>query len=121
MQGQIRDRGEDRVSTEAIPGFQRNVTGLKRVEVERRLTKDEYLRLLMDADPAYRPIRKTRYCLTSGNQYFEIDIYPFWDDQAILEIELCREEETVNIPREIQVIREVTDDPAFKNSALAKA
>ena len=22
------------------------------------------------------------------NQYFEIDIYPFWDDKAIVEIEL---------------------------------
>lgn len=115
----VRQRGADGsyIYTETV---KRSVTGLKRVEVERRLTKDEYLRLLMDADPAYRPIRKTRYCLTSGNQYFEIDIYPFWDDQAILEIELCSEEEAVHIPQELQVIREVTDDPNFKNAVLAK-
>jgi CYTH domain-containing protein len=41
----------------------------------------------MDADPSCRPIRKTRYCLTYKNQYFEIDVYPFWNDKAIIEIE----------------------------------
>lgn len=37
----------------------------------------------MDADPTRRPIRKDRYCLTDGNQYFEIDVYPFWTDKAV--------------------------------------
>jgi len=98
----------------------RSITGLKRVEVERRLTKDEYLRLLMDADPACRPIRKTRYCLTWDNQYFEIDVYPFWSDRAILEIELSREDAQIRFPEPLQVIREVTEDPAYKNAALAR-
>lgn len=59
---------ETRVRQRGIDGnyiyFQttkRLVTDVKRVEVERRLSKDEYLRLLMEADPACRPIRKTRY------------------------------------------------------------
>lgn len=96
------------------------VTDVKRVEVERRLTKDEYLRLLMDADPDCRPIRKTRYCLTYDNQYFEIDVYPFWQDQAILEIELNSEDTQIRFPEQIKVIREVTDDPSFKNASLAR-
>ena len=33
-----------------------------------------------------KQIRKTRYCLTYESQYFEIDIYPFWNDKAIVEI-----------------------------------
>ena len=73
----------------------RTVSALKRIEVERRLTQNEYLRLLMHADPAKRPIRKTRYCLSNGNQYFEIDIYPFWQDKAILETELSSEQMSV--------------------------
>ena len=97
----------------------KRISGLKRIEIERRLTKEEYLERMMDADPAKRPIRKDRYCLTEGNQYFEIDIYPFWQDQAIMEIELTDPDEEIRFPEMIQVIREVTDDENYKNSALA--
>lgn len=97
----------------------RRISGLKRVEIEKRLTKDEYLRLLMQADTAKRQIRKDRYCLTYENQYFEIDIYPFWDDKAIVEIELREENEQIRFPRQLKVIREVTDDENYKNASLA--
>ena len=60
----------------------RVVSDIKRVEVEKRLSKDEYLTLLMNADTSKRQIRKDRYCLTSDNLYFEIDVYPFWNDKA---------------------------------------
>lgn len=98
----------------------RAVSGMKRIELERRLTKDEYLKRLMDADPNCRPIRKDRYCLADGNQYFEIDVYPFWDNQAILEIELSDPNEEIRFPVFLKIIREITDDIAFKNSSLAK-
>lgn len=98
----------------------KKVTELKRVEVERRLSKDEYLRLLMQADPNYRPIRKTRYCLTFDNQYFEIDVYPFWKDKAILEIELADESAGIRFPAQVKVIEEVTDDDSYKNASLAR-
>ena len=97
----------------------KNVNDLKRIEIEKRLSKDEYLDLLMKADSNKRPIRKTRYCLTYKNQYLEIDIYPFWDDKAILEIELNNEEQEVEIPKQLKLIKEVTNDPKYKNSALA--
>ena len=118
---------ESRVRQRGIDGnyiyFQttkKQVTGLKRVEVERRLSKDEYLRLLMDADPNCRPIRKTRYCLTHDNQYFEIDVYPFWQDKAIMEIELADEHAAIRFPEWIHVVKEVTDDESYKNASLAK-
>ena len=98
----------------------KTISGLKRIEIERRLTKDEYLERLMDADPTRMPIRKDRYCLADGNQYFEIDIYPFWNDQAILEIELSDPEEEIRFPKMLKVIREVTEDEAYKNASLAK-
>ena len=92
---------------------------MKRVEVERRLSKDEYLTLLMDADPAKRQIRKTRYCLTYENQYFEIDVYPFWEDKAIMEIELSDENIDIVFPKELQIIKEVTEDEKYKNASIA--
>ena len=97
----------------------RKVTDIKRVEIERRLSKDEYLTRLMDADTSKKQIRKTRYCLTYENQYFEIDIYPFWDKQAIMEIELADETTPVRFPEFIRVLKEVTDDASYKNASLA--
>ena len=98
----------------------RKITDIKRVETERRLSQKEYLRLLMDADTSRRQIRKTRYCLTYKNQYFEIDVYPFWDDKAIMEIELRDESIPIEFPERISIIKEVTDDEAYKNAQLAK-
>lgn len=89
------------------------------MEIERRLSKDEYLRLLMDADTSKRQIRKTRYCLTYENQYFEIDVYPFWQDKAIAEIELSNENTKIVFPKQINVIKEVTEDEGYKNASLA--
>ena len=54
------------------------------------------------------------------NQYFEIDIYPFWNDKAIMEIELRDENQEYVLPSNITVIKEVTDDDEYKNSSLAK-
>ena len=100
--------------------IKRKVSGIKRVEIERRLSEREYIRLLMNADTARRQIRKDRYCLTYQNQYFEIDVFPFWDDKAIVEIELTDEKQKVKIPKKFKVIKEVTDDEAYKNASLAK-
>lgn len=97
----------------------RKISSVKRVEVERRLSPNEYLRLLMDADTSKKQIRKTRYCLTFNNQYFEIDIYPFWQDKAIAEIELSDENTPVVFPEQIKVIKEVTEDDNYKNFSLA--
>lgn len=100
--------------------IKRKVSDMKRVEIERRLSQQEYLKLLMEADTTRRQIRKTRYCLTHENQYFEIDVYPFWTDQAIVEIELSDENASISFPEQIKVIKEVTDDNAYKNASLAR-
>ena len=96
------------------------MSDIKRVEVEKRLSQSEYLTLLMEADTTKRQIRKTRYCLTYKGQYFEIDIYPFWDDKAIAEIELSDENAEIVFPSQIKVIKEVTEDESYKNASLAK-
>lgn len=98
----------------------KKVSDIKRVEVEKRLSQSEYLTLLMEADTTKRQIRKTRYCLTYKGQYFEIDIYPFWDDKAIAEIELSDENAEIVFPSQIKVIKEVTEDESYKNASLAK-
>ncbi|MGI6238806.1 MAG: hypothetical protein ACOYI5_04180, partial [Christensenellales bacterium] len=54
-------------------------------------------------------------------QVFELDIFPFWSDRALLEIELSDESDPVHLPPFIDVIREVTDDARYKNHAIAQA
>ena len=98
----------------------RKISNLKRIEMERKLTQDEYISLLMESDNKLHTIHKTRYCLSENNQYFEIDIYPEWDNQAIMEIELSSEDETIKIPQFIKIMKEVTDDEAYKNHQMAK-
>lgn len=114
----VRQRGENG-NYIYIQTIKKNVSDIKRIEVEKRLSQEEHLSLLMNADTSKRQIRKDRYCLTYDNQYFEIDIYPFWDDKAIMEIELCDENAPIRFPENISIIKEVTKDPAYKNSALA--
>ncbi len=97
------------------------VNDLKRVEFESRISKEEYLSMLMDADTEINQIRKTRYCVVYSNQYIEIDIYPFSKDKAILEIELNNEDQNYSLPEFIEVIKEVTNEDKYKNINLAKS
>ena len=53
------------------------------------------------------------------NQYFEIDIYPENDKTAIMEIELTKEDQKINFPKFIKIIKEVTGDKEYLNFNLA--
>lgn len=121
------DGDEHRVRSRGAAGgiryyetVKRTLSPEKRVERERCISEAEYQALLLRADPAHRPIRKTRYCFIHLGQYLELDLYPFWSRQAILEVELWCEDAAVQLPKWLTLIREVTGDPAFKNAALAR-
>lgn len=94
----------------------------KRVEIESRISKEEYLKLLMDADPKLHPIHKTRLCFLqrASGQYFEFDLYPENQNYAIMEVELSRASDEIIVPDFVEVVREVTDDPRYTNYEIAK-
>lgn len=115
----IRQRGRDG-NYVYFKTRKRTVEGMKRIEMEERLSKNEYLELLMQADPQYRPIRKQRFCLSENGLYYNIDIYPQWNDQALMEIELYRGDEEVRFPEGIRIIREVTGEKEFTNPYIAR-
>lgn len=98
------------------------LSGLERIEIERPLTQNEYLDLMTEAAPGYHQILKTRYCFVYNSQYFELDIYTFNNENAILEIELTHkpdDKSKILVPPEIKIIREVTEESAYKNYSLA--
>ena len=93
---------------------------VSRIEIEERLSQEEYIALMVEADPDYRAIHKERYCLSENGLYYEIDIYPEWKEHAVMAIELYSEDQEIVFPEGIDVIREVTGDPAYSNHELAR-
>ncbi|MBR5224413.1 MAG: CYTH domain-containing protein [Clostridia bacterium] len=102
-----------------VKTVKRALSGITREETETAVSKAEYDALLDMRDPSRRTIEKTRYSFPYRGHVLEIDVYPFWENWAILEAELQREDEALDLPEEIRIIREVTQDKRFKNSALA--
>ncbi len=90
------------------------------VKEEKRITKEEYLKLLMDADINFRQIRKTRYCLMNDKCYCNIDIYPFWKEKAIMEFQMKKDKEIL-IPSYVNVLKEVSDDERYDSYSIAKS
>ena len=120
LERRVRQRGtkEDGYSfyyTEKMP-----VSDIERIERERKITMQEYVAHLAEADNHLHQIKKRRYCFVYENQYFEMDIYPFSQTEAILEIELSGKDDTVKLPEFIDVIADVTEDERYKNHSIAK-
>ena len=92
----------------------------QRVELERPITGREYVALLAQRDPARRTVRKRRTCFLSGGLYFELDrfIEPR-PGLTLLEVELDDEATQVVLPPWLEVERDVTDEPAYSNYAIA--
>ena len=95
--------------------------GMEGAEIitEYRLTEEDYLRLLPEADPSMHTLTKTRYCFTYKDHYFELDVFPFWKDKAMLMLDLPSKDAPYFIPDWLHVQKEITQDPLFRNHVLA--
>ncbi len=113
-----------RRTTNGIPAYfetlKIRITGSKSVEHESMISKEKYETLLKSADPDKNTIVKDRYCFLYDGQYFELDVFPFWQDKAFVELELTGEDDPFQLPPEIMVIKDVSDDPRYKNNYLAR-
>ena len=100
--------------------FKKRLTDLSNEEDEGEIDQLEYIHLCQEQQPGCKPVGKTRYRIPYEGHILEFDIYPFWDDRAILEIELEHENEGAAIPEYVRIIRDVSADPAYKNRSLAE-
>lgn len=96
-----------------------NCDGKVRLKSQRAISKAQYEEFKEFADPHRREIRKKRYCFVYREQYFELDVFDQWEDQAILEIEIPSVEGKVDFPDVIEVIRDVTNDKRYRNYNIA--
>ncbi len=93
-----------------------------RNEEERRISWSEYDALMAEADSTRHVIRKRRRYFLYNDQYFELDV--FGEPRAglyLLEIELLAEDTPVQLPPWWSGVEDVTDDPQYSNSAIARA
>lgn len=97
------------------------VSALRATEQECEITEGEYRALLREADRGRRPIEKLRYRWPFAGRVMELDVYPFWQDRAVLEIEVESEADAVLLPPCLTLIAEVTGDARYKNVNLAKS
>ena len=99
----------------------RDRAGIVRDEVETDISAEEYGRLVADADPARRAIRKVRHVIPHGRWTLELDVFSEPPGLVLLEVELEDPDEVPDIPGAIAalVVREVSLEPAYANYRLA--
>ena len=115
----LRKRG-DREDSVYFLTRKKKITETKRIEEEKRISHKEYEGYLSDPHLKKRRIEKTRYLILYKDKYFELDVFPYWNDKALLEIELNEEGESFEIPPFLKVVREVTEEEEYKNSVIAE-
>lgn len=97
-----------------------NVEFGTREEKESQIDMQTYLGYLMEADTTLHQISKVRRSFMYKNKLFEMDVYSFNQEYAILEVELKDIKEEIDMPP-LSIICEVTDNENFRNHALAKS
>jgi len=89
-------------------------------EKEHKISEEEYHKLLVDADPQKCEVQKTRFLFKWHEQLFELDVFKgHLKGLAILELEMKDIDDTIELPKFLKVIKEVTDDREYSNYSLA--
>ncbi len=100
--------------------FKKDVTELTRIEIEEEIAENEYTSLSKFLRKGTAPVEKTRFTFFYEGYTCEVDVFPFWETQAFLEIEVESESVIPPVPDFIKVIKDVSKDKKYRNSALAK-
>ena len=111
-----RGEGEDAVFIKTV---KKKISEIRRIEIEESISEEEYENYISRKEYCGGTIAKDRYCIVWNNSYFELDVFPFWDRFALLEIELLDENQEFTLPDFVTVIKEVTYDKSFRNKTLA--
>ena len=89
-------------------------------DTERPISSKEYKKYLLEAEPELQPVHKVKYRFNLDRQRFEIDVYPFSKEKAVMFAYAGSDDRDVTPPAEVTILREVTGDPEYKNKTLAR-
>jgi CYTH domain-containing protein len=107
--------GETFTYTEKSP-----VHGIVREERESTIDAARYAELAAEQDPGSHPIRKVRHVLPWAGREVEIDIFELPPGLVVAEVELTNEDDAVELPSELEVVRDVSEEPEYQNVNLAR-
>lgn len=89
-------------------------------ETEFKISEKEYEKYLKEANPKKHEVFKTRFVFKYHDQIFELDLFKGrLKGLAILEIELKKEDDVVEMPEFFTMLKEITGDKSYTNFALA--
>ena len=107
--------------TEYTRTVKTRVDGMSNVEDEREITREEFDRLSEYIRKDTSVLHKTRHTFVYGDKTFEVDVYPYWKNTAIMEVELDFVNRDVTTPPFIKVVREVTGNREYSNARMSKS
>ncbi len=99
--------------------YKKKISKITRREYETFIDKSEYNEMMNFIIQGTHTLIKDRHTFFYNGYTYEIDIYPFWTDKAVMEVELEDENEEFEIPPCVKIIDEVTYDKNYSNSSLA--
>lgn len=94
--------------------------GLARIERESEISKADWKRLSAERDPQRAPIEKTRYLFRYEGRLWELDKLHSPVELWLLELEVEDEQDKPDPPEIFGPLRDVSDDPAYRNAQIAK-
>ena len=97
------------------------ISKMSAIEDEREISELEFSELLKKVRCGSSPIKKVRHAFSYCDGAFEIDVYPYWKRTAILETELPSETTVIKMPPYVKILREVTGEREYTNSAMANS
>lgn len=94
-------------------------TGVEK-ETEYEISKSKYEESLEKAYPGKHEVTKNRFVFKYKDQIFELDVFKGrLQGLAILELELDKKSQPIELPPFLEVIKEVTGDKSYNNFNLA--
>ena len=90
--------------------------GLSKIITDKKITEKEYLKLL--EYPNIGMVTKKRFTFVYKKQYFKLDIID--DSIALLEVNPINSKSKISLPRELSIVKEVTNDVDYDNFTLAQ-
>ena len=100
--------------------FYYKVVKKNNVKYSNSITADEYINKLENENNKFYHIYKDRYYYIFDSRCIKIDVFPFWKDKAILEVDILNDRENIRFPKFINIIEDVTKNESYKNYYLAE-
>ena len=92
----------------------------ERIKKDRIISEREYFDYIPEVDPKLKPIDKERHSFIYNGHFFKLDVFRFDKSKGLLSFQV-QDENKVNLPPYIKVIKEVTDNTDYKNYHLAQS